>query len=128
MKSKLLDLLVQRSATMGSPKKRQINPPRLLLESFLVLIGLGACLLKLPLATEAPISWLEAAFTATSAVTVTGLAVVDTGSEFTLFGQVVNFNPDSARRIGFDDVCRINRIGAWVPHAPKPSSGGERSL
>lgn len=50
---------------------------------------LGACLLKLPLATKAPISWLEAAFTATSAVTVTGLAVVNTGSEFTLFGQVV---------------------------------------
>jgi len=89
MKSKLMDSLVQRSTTMDSQKKRQINPPRLLLESFLVLIGLGACLLKLPLATEAPIGWLEAAFTATSAVTVTGLAVVDTGSEFTLFGQLV---------------------------------------
>tara|TARA_R100001440_G_scaffold45952_2_gene65666 strand:+ start:26929 stop:28215 length:1287 start_codon:yes stop_codon:yes gene_type:complete len=61
----------------------------LLIEGFLVLIILGTCLLKLPWATIAPISWIDAAFTATSAVTVTGLVVVDTGSEFTLFGQLV---------------------------------------
>ncbi|WP_258396518.1 TrkH family potassium uptake protein [Onishia taeanensis] len=46
-------------------------------------------MLKLPIATVAPISWMEAAFTATSAVTVTGLVVVDTGSQFTTFGQLV---------------------------------------
>ncbi|TBW59625.1 Ktr system potassium transporter B [Marinobacter halodurans] len=67
----------------------RINPPRLLLESFLTLIVLGALLLKLPMATQAPISWLDAAFTATSAMTVTGLVVVDTGTQFTLFGQLV---------------------------------------
>ncbi|ERS86901.1 hypothetical protein Q672_13350 [Marinobacter sp. EVN1] len=66
-----------------------MNPPRLLLESFLVLIVLGACLLKLPFATVEPVTWMEAAFTATSAVTVTGLVVVDTGSQYTLFGQLV---------------------------------------
>tara|TARA_R110002012_G_scaffold301538_1_gene501836 strand:+ start:52 stop:1335 length:1284 start_codon:yes stop_codon:yes gene_type:complete len=60
-----------------------------LLEAFLVLIGIGACLLKLPFATVEPITWMEAAFTATSAVTVTGLVVVDTGSQFTMFGQLV---------------------------------------
>lgn len=70
-------------------RKRSINPPRLLLQAFIVLIGVGACLLKLPIATVAPISWMEAAFTATSAVTVTGLVVVDTGSQFTTFGQLV---------------------------------------
>jgi len=70
-------------------RKRSINPPRLLLQAFIVLIGVGACLLKLHIATVAPISWMEAAFTATSAVTVTGLVVVDTGSQFTTFGQLV---------------------------------------
>ncbi|MFM9329093.1 TrkH family potassium uptake protein [Paenibacillus mesotrionivorans] len=35
------------------------------------------------------ISWLDALFTSTSAVCVTGLAVVDTGSDFSIFGQVV---------------------------------------
>ncbi|MFO7528120.1 MAG: TrkH family potassium uptake protein [Marinobacter sp.] len=69
--------------------QRRINPPRLLLQSFLVLIGLGTALLKLPFATTSPITWMEAAFTATSAVTVTGLVVVDTGTQFTLFGQLV---------------------------------------
>ncbi|HKZ06928.1 MAG TPA: TrkH family potassium uptake protein [Methylomirabilota bacterium] len=48
-------------------------------------------LLRLPLAHATPgkIGWLEALFTATSAVCVTGLVVVDTGSDFSAFGQVV---------------------------------------
>ncbi|TQS74057.1 Ktr system potassium transporter B [Rhodobacteraceae bacterium] len=50
---------------------------------------LGTLALKLPMATTGPITWSDAAFTATSAVTVTGLAVVDTGQAFTLFGQAV---------------------------------------
>jgi trk system potassium uptake protein len=46
-------------------------------------------LLKLPFATTESITWLDALFTTTSAMTVTGLAVVDTGDAFTLFGEVV---------------------------------------
>jgi trk system potassium uptake protein TrkH len=52
-------------------------------------ITLGMLLLKLPVATTVPISWMDAFFTAVSAVTVTGLTVVDTGTGFTLFGQAV---------------------------------------
>ena len=52
-------------------------------------ITLGTLLLKLPVATTVPISWMDAFFTAVSAVTVTGLTVVDTGTVFTLFGQAV---------------------------------------
>ena len=65
------------------------SPPLLLLLAYAGLILLGMLLLMTPWATTGPISWLQAAFTATSAVTVTGLAVVDTGSQFTLFGQCV---------------------------------------
>ncbi|EMP54586.1 cation transport protein [Marinobacter santoriniensis NKSG1] len=75
-----------RAGRMG-PKR--ISPPGLLIEGFCILIVLGTCLLKLPWATEIPVTWLEAAFTATSAVTVTGLTVVDTATEYTLFGQIV---------------------------------------
>jgi trk system potassium uptake protein TrkH len=59
--------------------------------SFAVLIVVGAGLLRLPIATpaEQPITLLDAAFTATSAVCVTGLVVRDTGSGFTFFGQMV---------------------------------------
>ncbi|KLV09624.1 Ktr system potassium transporter B [Photobacterium aquae] len=80
-----------------SPLERKTNaakkitgaPPLILAGSFLALILLGTCLLKLPFATAAPLSWSQSLFTATSAVTVTGLSVVDTGTVFTTFGQTV---------------------------------------
>jgi len=67
----------------------RLSPPRVLALGFLALIGFGAVLLKLPIATAVPISWSDALFTATSAVTVTGLVVTDTGATFTLFGEAV---------------------------------------
>ena len=67
------------------------NPAVLFPASFLVIIAVSTCLLKLPAATppDNPITWIDAVFTSTSAVCVTGLAVRDTGSEFTFFGQAV---------------------------------------
>lgn len=67
------------------------GPLRLLIGSFLTLILTGTALLKLPFATPAdrPIGWIDALFTATSATCITGLAVRDTGADFTLFGQLV---------------------------------------
>lgn len=64
-------------------------PARALSQLSLILIAVGALLLKLPFATTEPISWLDALFTAASAVTVTGLVVLDTGAAFTHFGHVV---------------------------------------
>ncbi|AAC07434.1 TrkH family potassium uptake protein [Aquifex aeolicus] len=68
---------------------KKLNPSRTLLFSFSLLILVGALLLYLPISTTRPISFLDALFTATSAVTVTGLAVLDTYSDFTLFGKLV---------------------------------------
>jgi len=68
----------------------RLSPPMILAISFLFLILLGALLLWLPLASEDGYSvglW-KAVFTACSAVTVTGLTVIDTG-HLTLFGQAV---------------------------------------
>lgn len=70
-------------------KKLLGAPPLILSGSFLMLILLGTALLKLPIAVNEPITWIQSLFTATSAITVTGLVVVDTGTQFTLFGQVV---------------------------------------
>ncbi|WP_412052015.1 TrkH family potassium uptake protein (plasmid) [Hoeflea sp. Naph1] len=67
----------------------KIPPPAILAALYAALITLGAVLLKLPVATPAPITWSDAVFTATSAVTVTGLVVIDTGSQLTIFGQAV---------------------------------------
>ncbi|NKB82570.1 MAG: hypothetical protein GKS05_11910 [Nitrospirales bacterium] len=56
-----------------------------------VLILIGAGLLMLPIATPPglPLRFIDALFTATSAVCVTGLIVLDTPHEFTMFGQLV---------------------------------------
>ncbi len=76
-------------ASRSHIQKPLMSPPAALAGSFCLLIVLGSLLLKLPMATHSPISWLQAMFTATSAVTVTGLSVVDVGSQFTLFGKWV---------------------------------------
>ncbi len=66
------------------------HPAVLVLGSFILAMIVGALLLKLPVSTRTGnISWSDAMFTATSAVCVTGLIVVDTGSYFTVFGQCV---------------------------------------
>lgn len=66
------------------------HPASLVLASFLLAIVAGMFLLKLPIATNSGyIPWIDSLFTATSAVCVTGLAVVDTGSYFSTFGQWV---------------------------------------
>lgn len=66
-----------------------IPPPAVLALLYAALILVGSLLLRLPVAAEVPVSWSDAVFTAASAVTVTGLAVLDVGSDFTLFGQAV---------------------------------------
>jgi trk system potassium uptake protein TrkH len=58
--------------------------------SFAVVIAAGTLLLSLPFARAGdPISLLDALFTATSAVCVTGLTVVETGTRFSPAGQAV---------------------------------------
>ena len=70
-------------------KRTVLNPAQLFIISFLSIIFIGAFLLTLPNATHTGISFLNALFTSTSAVCVTGLIVVDTGSYFTQFGQTI---------------------------------------
>ncbi len=69
----------------------RMTVPRTICLGFLVVISLGSLLLMIPLAVTGG-SWgspLIALFTSTSAVCVTGLVVVDTGTYFSSFGQVV---------------------------------------
>lgn len=57
---------------------------------FLVTILCGTVLLYLPFSSASePISLIDALFTSTSAVCVTGLIVLDTGRDFSIFGQIV---------------------------------------
>lgn len=66
---------------------KEIPPIQKILLSFLMLIITGMGLLLLPVSTTNGISIIDALFTSTSAVCVTGLIVLDTPVDFTLFGQ-----------------------------------------
>lgn len=65
------------------------RPELLLPVTFLIVILLGAVVLTLPAMSGPNVGPLEALFTSTSAVCVTGLVVVDTGTDFTPWGQAV---------------------------------------
>ena len=74
----------------GTRRIRRSHPAALLMNGYLAAIALGTALLMLPCASvQGRLPLLDAVFTATSAICVTGLIVVDTGSHFTPFGQGV---------------------------------------
>lgn len=72
-------------------KRLKITPTQLIVAGFATLIFLGAFILNLPIASRdgQQVGFINALFTATSAVCVTGLVVVDTGTHWTVFGQVI---------------------------------------
>lgn len=88
------------------PKRIQsprLRPAHVIVLGFLGLIFLGAFLLCLPISSRAR-TWtpfLDALFTAASAVCVTGLVVVDTGTHFSMFGQVIVLLLIQAGGLGF---------------------------
>ena len=69
--------------------KRRLNPTRVILGGYAGVILLGALLLLLPWSRNGDLSPLDALFTSTSAVCVTGLIVKDTATFYTLFGKAV---------------------------------------
>ena len=68
---------------------RRQNPSFVFILSFAFIISAGTFLLLLPNATSHGISLVDALFTSTSAVCVTGLASVDTGTDFTILGKII---------------------------------------
>ncbi len=81
-------LIVEVSTNSLQLSNRNTNPALLFVFSFLFIIFLGTGLLMLPNATYGGITMTNAFFTATSAVCVTGLIVVDTATYFTPLGQI----------------------------------------
>lgn len=65
----------------------KLSPSLVFILSFVLLILVGAGLLSLPEANVGGISFIDALFTSTSAVCVTGLIVLDTATDFTFFGR-----------------------------------------
>lgn len=69
----------------------RFGPPHIIVFSFLSVILIGTILLSLPIASQnrQSVGLLNAFFTSTSAVCVTGLVVVNTLSHWTMFGKIV---------------------------------------
>ncbi|MFD2168850.1 TrkH family potassium uptake protein [Tumebacillus lipolyticus] len=89
-----------------------LTPARFLVIGFTVLSIVGAILLSLPIATEngAGLSFVDALFMATSAVCVTGLVVVDTGTYLSTFGEVVLLTLVQIGGLGFMTVATFVTI------------------
>lgn len=66
-----------------------LNPAQLFMVSFAFIIFAGATLLMMPMSTTIPIHFVDALFTSTSAVCVTGLTVVDTATRYTFLGKFI---------------------------------------
>lgn len=71
--------------------ERTLSPAKFIALSFFIAIVIGTLLLLLPSshALGQTVTWLDALFTATSALCVTGLAIVDTETTWSTFGRVV---------------------------------------
>lgn len=76
---------------MDRTRKKHLNTAEILALGFAMVILIGALLLNLPFASKSgdSIGFVNALFTAASAVAVTGLVVVDTLTHWTTFGHVV---------------------------------------
>jgi trk system potassium uptake protein TrkH len=68
---------------------KEINAPRLLILGYVSIISIGTLLLSLPCASTHGISFIDALFTASSSLCVTGLIVKNTALDFTLFGKCI---------------------------------------
>jgi len=69
---------------------RHLSPTRIFVLSFVAVILAGGILLWFPFsATKGPLRFVDALFTSTSAVCVTGLVVIDVGKDLTTLGQVI---------------------------------------
>lgn len=85
----LLFIVIEFSRNAAGYYSRNLNPATIFVMAFFTLVMIGTGMLLLPNATYAKISFVDALFTSTSAVCITGLAVVDTAETFTRFGHSI---------------------------------------
>lgn len=87
----LVIIFVELGKVQAKLSRVNLSPPTMLIVSFIILILVGSGLLMLPEMTRTgeSMKYLDALFTSISASCVTGLIVVDTGSFFSLKGQIL---------------------------------------
>lgn len=93
--------------------KPMLSGPARLVLAWAGMIAVGASLLRLPASARAvPLSWLEALFTSTSAVCVTGLSTINVGERLSLFGQAVLLGLIQLGGLGISTVSTLLFVAA----------------
>ena len=69
--------------------RHQLTVPQFTVVTGLIVIAVGALLMASPLCSSDSVSLWDALFTVTSAITVTGLSIIDVGQELTPLGQLL---------------------------------------
>jgi len=67
---------------------RKLSVPQFTIVTGVIIIFFGTLILSSPLCSSSKVGLWEAFFTSTSAITVTGLTIIDIGADLNLFGQV----------------------------------------
>lgn len=89
-----------------------LNPVRILALSFFLVIFTGACILTLPISSKAGnfTPFIDAIFTSTSAVCVTGLVTLDTGTYWSVFGKAIILTLIQIGGLGFMSFTTLSAI------------------
>ena len=98
---------------------RWLTPTRFLVLSFLLMISIGTVMLMLPVSASSggATRFIDALFTSTSAVCVTGLTVfIKQEPHWSVFWAGCNNVADSGGRLGHNDVFNCPRPCNWTPH------------
>lgn len=119
---------------MNKKFKIKISIWQFLALGYLITIFLGSALLIMPFATSDgnSTSYLNALFTATSATCVTGLAPYDTGSHWSLFGQIVILILIQLGGLGFMTFVSTiylifkHKVGLYQRNAMLAAAGGDK--
>ena len=87
----------------------KMEPTQIMVIGFALIILVGAILLDMPISTQSGenIGFLDALFTSTSAVCVTGLIAVDTATYWSFFGQLVIITLIQIGGLGFMTVTTL---------------------
>ncbi len=87
----------------------KMEPTQIMVMGFALVIFIGAILLNMPISTKTgeSIGFLDALFTSTSAVCVTGLVAVDTSTYWSFFGQLIIITLIQIGGLGFMTVTTL---------------------
>jgi trk system potassium uptake protein TrkH len=112
----VINVLIRLTEVQRFLAARRVRPALLVIGSFATLVAIGTGFLLLPAATEVgrpETTFMDALFTAASAVCVTGLTVVDIGKHFTPLGQYIVLGLIQLGGLGLMTLGSVFAVFMW---------------